>query len=86
MCEENRLSHLDVSSTWLYRQLKNFPKCGVRYGTDGNGHGFVLVGPNLKLVHGNKNIVRQKIEAAKIKANKTVNILVIPYQLARSVA
>jgi hypothetical protein len=76
------LKSTDVCAKWLSKQMRNFPKCGVRFGGDGFGHGFVLISPNLRLAE--IKIVEQKVEAAKIKSKKSISRLVIPYQLARA--
>ncbi len=82
MCKENPITAKDVSSTWLSQKLKNFPKCGVRFGGDGNGHGYVLVSPHLKVC--DLGLVRDKIEAAKIKSGKSISTMLIPVQLAKA--
>ena len=82
MCKENPITTKDVKSTWLSQKLKNFPKCGVRFGGDGNGHGYVLVSPNI--LERDRGLVREKIEAAKIKSGKSISILAIPVQLAKA--
>ena len=82
MCKENTITTKDVSSTWLAGKLKNFPKCGVRFGSDGNGHGFVLISP--RIVERDRGLVREKIEAAKIKSSKSISTLLIPVQLAKA--
>ncbi len=82
MCKENPITAKDVSSTWLAGKLKNFPKCGIRFGGDGNGHGFVLISP--KILERDRGLVREKIEAAKIKSDKSISIIPIPVQLAKA--
>ena len=80
MCEVKTIKADQVSSAWLNRQLKNFPKCGIKYGND-NGHGFVLISPSLKMSE--LHLIEQKVEAAKMKGFKSICKLFIPYQLGR---
>ena len=61
----------EYKSTWLFKQLKGFPKCGIRYGTDGNGHGFVLINFRNKKV--TAEMIKSKVAAAKIKSEKSVS-------------
>ena len=81
MIDHDRIKAKDVSSTWLNRKMKDFPLCGVRYGSD-NGHGFVLINPSLPV--SSMKLIAEKIEAASIKAYKSINVLIIPRQLAKA--
>jgi hypothetical protein len=74
-----------VKSTWLQHKLKKFPKCGVRFGTEEDGHGFVIISPSLN-VNCEKTIqmIVDKTEAAKIKSTKAISRFIVPPKLARA--
>ena len=61
--------------------LRNFPACGVRYRTDSDGYGLVLIHPNVT----DEALIAEKHEAAKIKATKTIHEVRIPLQIAKAV-
>ena len=78
MCKTKKIDFHLLRASKVASLLKNFPKCGVRYKTDGN-YGIVLVHPRIK----DQRIVAQKREAAKINAKKEVYIVGIPVMVAQ---
>jgi hypothetical protein len=69
----------DVKSTWLNKKLRNFPKCGVRFGSE-DGHGFVLIDPRIPI--SSLELIADKIAAVSDRAYKGVSLLIIPSQYA----
>tara|TARA_R110000850_G_C9669301_1_gene436581 strand:+ start:307 stop:588 length:282 start_codon:yes stop_codon:yes gene_type:complete len=73
MCKTTPLNFNELKSTAVAALMKDFPKCGVRFKTEGD-YGLVLVHPDIR----NQALVMQKRESAKIKATKEVFIVNLP--------
>ena len=77
MSKTNVIDWSKLRASKVHGLLADFPKCGIRYKTDGE-FGIVLIHPNVA----NQDLVKQKINAAKIKATKAVYVVEIPSQMA----
>ena len=79
MCKTRVIDFSLLKPNKVHGLLKNFPACKVRYQTDSTGYGLVLVHPAVK----DQSLVKQKIAAAKIKADKEVYVVDIPDAVVR---
>ncbi len=73
MCKTKLIDFSLLKATAVPPLMKNFPKCGIRFKTDGD-YGVVLVHPDVR----DQLAVMEKIAAAKIKANKEIYVVDIP--------
>jgi len=73
MCKTKKIDFHLLRASKVSALLKNFPKCGVRYKTDGE-YGVVLVHPSVR----DQGLIAEKRDAAKIKATKEVYIVDLP--------
>ena len=73
MCKTKPIDFNLLKATAVPSLMKDFPKCGIRFKTDGE-YGLVLVHPDVR----NQQLVKDKIAAARIKASEKVFVVDIP--------
>jgi hypothetical protein len=72
------LPYSESNQDFVREHLKNFPKCGVRYGSFGNGDAFMLISQYLVASRENMKMLDEKIKAASIRGFNTVTKIYIP--------
>lgn len=80
MCKTTYKKFKELKACSVSALLRNFPACNVRYRNFGD-FGLVLVHPSIR----NQKLIKDKVDAAKIKAKKNVFVVEIPQIIANAV-